>query len=73
MCCSLCHGGCRQEQAVLSETYHGPHTVCGCRANRVVIRVCCCIDSAIAAQQGTENAVIDLSLTRREEHLCMLV
>lgn len=60
--------------AAVSHTHHSPHTVCGSRANRVVVGVCCCIDSAIAAQrEATENTVIDLSLTRRAEHLCMLV
>lgn len=51
----MSESGCRREEAALSETYHGPHTVCGSRANRVVVGVCCCIDSAIAAWQEAQR------------------
>lgn len=38
-----------------SDTYHGPHTVRGGGANRVVVGVCCCIDSAVAAQTDRQT------------------
>lgn len=35
------------------QTHHSAHTVCGCRTNRMVIWVCCCIDSAITIEEKT--------------------
>ncbi len=32
------------------QTHHSAHTVCGCRTNRMVIWVCCCIDSSITTK-----------------------
>lgn len=34
-------------------THHSAHAVCGCRTNRMVIWVCCCIDSAVTAEEET--------------------
>lgn len=42
--------------AAASGTYHGPHAVRGGGAERVVVRVGCCIDSAVAAGE-TERSV----------------
>lgn len=44
-----------RKEAAVSDTYHSPHTVCGSRANRVVVGVRCCIDSAIAAQREAQR------------------
>lgn len=44
-----------RKQAAVSWTYHSPHAVCGGRANRVVVGVCCCIDSAIAARREAQR------------------
>lgn len=41
--------GCRQKRGGGLRTYHSPHAVRGGGADRVVVGVCCCIDSAVAA------------------------
>lgn len=38
-----------RNQAAVSRTYHSAHAVRGGGADRVVVGVCCCIDSAVAA------------------------
>lgn len=44
-----------RKEAAVSRTYHGPHAVRGGGADRVVVRVRCCIDSAVAAWKTKEG------------------
>lgn len=46
-----------RKQAAGSRTYHSPHAVRGGGADRVVVGVCCCIDSAVAAWNGEETVM----------------
>lgn len=45
----------RQQLRNRKQTHHSAHTVCGCRTNRMVIWVCCCIDSAITLKENTSR------------------
>lgn len=63
------HGGQRQNQVDVSRTYHSPHTVCGGRANRVVVGVGCCIDSAVAAQREAQRTRSLIHQQRGEQNI----
>lgn len=41
------------------QTHHSTHTVRSCRTNRMVIWVCCCIDSAITIEDKKGNVYYD--------------
>lgn len=47
-----------RKEAAVWRTYHGPHAIRGGGADRVVVWVCCCIDSAVAAWKRKEGSLI---------------
>lgn len=66
---SVVHYSDSQQLSNREQTHHSAHTVCGCRTNRVMIWVCCCIDSAITTEEKKGRRSVNYESTVRSSRL----